>query len=299
MTKAIKKTANIAAIKDVNYELAHLNISGVTVGNKNAPVVLCLHGWLDNCASFLPFFEQMIATKSPLLDKFQFVAIDFPGHGLSSHRSADSQYHFIDWSYDVLQLLNVNQWKSVHIIGHSMGGMVATTFTSAFNDRVESLILVESIGLITDVDGPSEQIRKGLLSRLAMSAKRVPIHKDIDSAIKARMNVSDLNTQSAKLLVMRNLKQVEGGVTWRSDPRLKNVSAQRFSLKQAEQVVANIHCPVTVVLGDTGYDMVQSGVKVFSSHINNLQTLSITGGHHPHMESQQQFCQLVEQKYNK
>ncbi|WOH37882.1 alpha/beta hydrolase [Thalassotalea fonticola] len=281
-------------IRDISFALAHGKLAGITLGNPNAPVVLCLHGWLDNCASFLPFFNTLIAQDSELLTQYQFVAVDWPGHGQSEHRSKDAHYHFIDWCYDLLQLLEVNQWQQISIIGHSMGGMVATLFTSAFNDKVDKLILIEAIGLLTQNENPSEQLRKGMLSRLQLQNKQATVHKNIDAAVKARMNVSDLADTDAKLLVERGLHAVEDGVTWRSDARLRNVSPQRFALKQAIQVVANLHCPVTLVLGENGFDMVQTGVKIFAEHISNYQQFTIHGGHHPHMESPADLVAIVE-----
>lgn len=284
-------------IQDISFTLDQGKLAGITIGNSQAPVVLCLHGWLDNCASFLPFFNTLIAQDSKLLTQYQFVAIDWPGHGQSDHRSKDAHYHFIDWCYDLLQLLEVNQWQQISIIGHSMGGMAATLFTSAFNDKVDKLILIEAIGLLTQNENPSEQLRKGMLSRTLLQHKQATVHKNIEAAVKARMNVSDLGDSDAKLLVERGLQNVEGGVTWRSDARLRNVSPQRFSLKQAIQVVANLHCPVTLVIGENGFDMVQTGVKIFAEHISNYQQFTIDGGHHPHMESPEDFIEIVNKMF--
>ncbi|WNC69900.1 alpha/beta hydrolase [Thalassotalea nanhaiensis] len=286
-------------IRDVSYKLVHGKIAGITLGNPKAPVVLCLHGWLDNCASFLPFFDALIEQKSELLNQYQFVAIDWPGHGHSDHRSSDAHYHFIDWCYDLLQLLDVNQWQQITIIGHSMGGMAATLFTSAFNDKVDELILVESIGLLTQNENPSEQLRKGMLSRLQLQQKQTTVHQSVEAAVKARMNVSDLSDNDAKLLVERGLQTVESGVTWRSDARLRNVSPQRFSLKQAIQIVSNLHCPITLAIGENGFDMVQTGVKIFAEHISCYQQYTINGGHHPHMESPKAFIDIVEKALKK
>ncbi|OUS24873.1 hypothetical protein A9Q98_12955 [Thalassotalea sp. 42_200_T64] len=285
-------------ISEVEFKLAHCQLAGLSVGNEQAPVILCLHGWLDNSASFIPFFDTLIQQQSPLLKQYQFIAIDWPGHGKSSHRGDDAFYHAIDWSYDLLQLLTLMKWSQVSIIGHSMGGMVATVFTSAFNEKVENLLLVESIGVITESESPSEQLRKGMLSRLQLQDKTPTVHTNIESAIKARMNVSDLANDAARLLVERGLKEVAGGVTWRSDPKLRNTSPQRYSLKQAIQIVSNLHCPVGVVAGENGFDMIQKGIKIFAGHIANYQQHTINGGHHPHMESPAALMNIAEQMFN-
>lgn len=53
------------------------------------PIILC-HGWQDNAQSF--------ATLIPRLPpQFSYLAIDWPGHGLSSHLANGYDYHIIDF----------------------------------------------------------------------------------------------------------------------------------------------------------------------------------------------------------
>ncbi|WP_371372800.1 alpha/beta fold hydrolase [Thalassotalea aquiviva] len=271
-------------MRELTYHLGSTTICGLAIGDERKPVVLCLHGWLDNAASFIPLFEQIKATTS-LLEQYQFIAIDWPGHGLSSHRSVDAHYHFVDWCWDLLQLLESQHWQQVSLIGHSMGGMVASLFTSAFNDRVNKLVLIESIGLITLTESPSELLRQGLQSRLKSGQKQLRVHTSVESAVRARMNVSDLPNHCAQLIVERGLQSVKQGYCWRSDPRLKELSPQRYPLKQAVQVMTNIHRPVHLIFGDNGFDMVQAGIKLFSPLISDFQQTRVTGGHHPQMEN--------------
>ena len=56
--------------------------------------ILCLHGWLDNAASFNRLAPLLLLdSKSSLSEEQQqpmeIVALDFPGHGLSHHKSVD------------------------------------------------------------------------------------------------------------------------------------------------------------------------------------------------------------------
>uniref|UniRef100_A0A8C5JIS6 Serine hydrolase like 2 n=1 Tax=Junco hyemalis TaxID=40217 RepID=A0A8C5JIS6_JUNHY len=66
--------------------------------------VLCLHGWLDNANTF----DKLI----PLLPRgCYYVAMDFSGHGLSSHRPAGCPYHFLDYVTDVRRVAAGGYWK--------------------------------------------------------------------------------------------------------------------------------------------------------------------------------------------
>ena len=47
-------------------------------GQQGKPLLIALHGWLDNGASFLPL--------APYLADFHLVCVDLPGHGHSDHK---------------------------------------------------------------------------------------------------------------------------------------------------------------------------------------------------------------------
>ena len=292
--------STINTLEEVKYSFDTMSLQGIACGKQetNDNVVLCLHGWLDNAASFLPLMPHF---ETELTNK-RFIAIDWPGHGNSSHKSLDAHYHFIDWVYDLLQLFEVNQWQQVDIIAHSMGGMVASAFAAAFPEKVKSLVLLDSIGFISnEAEQSTQQLRDGMLSRFKSSSlynkqgsvKKKRYHESIDSAIKARVNVSDLQFEHAKLLVERGLiKEVEG-YRWRSDARLRNTSPYRLTLKQAEQFIRDIKCPVHLIYGSDGIDMVSSGLKHFGDIFQNFSSVELKGGHHVHMEQPQKTTQLI------
>jgi len=286
--------------EEVKYSFDTMSLQGIAYGEIETKdnVVLCLHGWLDNAASFLPLMPYF---GNELVNK-RIIAIDWPGHGNSSHRSLDAHYHFIDWVYDLLQLFEINQWEKVDIVAHSMGGMVASAFAAAFPEKVKSLVLLDSIGFISnEAEESTQQLRDGMLSRYKSSSlynkqgvnKKKRYHESIESAIKARVNVSDLQFEQAKLLVERGLiKEVEG-YRWRSDARLRNTSPYRLTLKQAEQFIRDIKCPVHLIYGSDGIDMVSSGLKHFGDIFQNFSSVELKGGHHVHMEQPQKTVQLI------
>lgn len=50
--------------------------------------MLGLHGWMDNAGTF----DRLAPLLSPSI---YFVAVELPGHGLSSHLPAGVPYHFV------------------------------------------------------------------------------------------------------------------------------------------------------------------------------------------------------------
>ena len=288
-------------MKSVNYSFENTSLQAVVSGNEDRKdnVVLCLHGWLDNAASFsplIPYFQQGLPEK-------HIVAIDWPGHGHSIHRSLDAHYHFIDWVYDLLQLFELNNWQQVDIVAHSMGGMVASAFAAAFPEKVKSLTLIDSIGFINTIEKKTtKQLRDGMLSRFKGSrlniekkgTKKKNYYQSIDSAIKARVNFSDLSYELAKLIVERGIIKELKGYRWRSDERLRNISPYRLSLKQAQQLIFDIECPVQLIYATNGLDMVRSGMKDFKVLFKKITLVELVGGHHVHMEQPQRTAELIQ-----
>ncbi|TWX64277.1 alpha/beta fold hydrolase [Colwellia sp. C1TZA3] len=272
--------------KTVEFDVNGRKISGISHGDEQGRLLLCLHGWLDNAASFQPLM--------PYLSNYHVIAIDWPGHGLSEHRGVDAHYHFLDWVYDLLSLFRSQQWQAIDIIGHSMGGMVASAFAAAFPEHVKSLTLIDSIGVLTsDVTTTTKQLRKGLLSRVTRDNKAKKYHTSLNSAVAARVLVSDLSTDNATIIVKRGIKQTKAGFIWRADSRLRSTSPYRFTLAQAEQLVADISTPVQLLYGSKGMEMVAKGLKCFGPLLKTLQVHKLTGGHHVHMEQAEYAAKLI------
>ncbi|MBA6391388.1 alpha/beta hydrolase [Colwellia sp. BRX10-3] len=277
-------TSNI--FKTIVFDVNGRKISGLSNGNVQGKLLLCLHGWLDNAASFEPLM--------PHLSNYHVIAIDWPGHGLSDHRSVDAHYHFLDWVSDLINIFRSQQWQAIDIVGHSMGGMVASAFAAAFPEHVKSLTLIDSIGLLTsDEMTTTKQLRKGLLSRLSQNTKVKKYHTSLDSAIQARVLVSDLSQANAALIVKRGIEQTESGFIWRSDNRLRSTSPYRLSMAQAKQLVADISIPVQLLYGSKGMEMVTEGLKHFGPLFKKLSVHKLIGGHHVHMEQAEHAAMLI------
>ncbi len=310
LTQRYVPVADNKEIEELSYQLADLTLAAVACGNKHHQPVLCLHGYLDNAASFLPLMQQMMQ-KSDLLLNRRIIALDWPGHGYSDHRSVGAHYHFFDYVSDLVALFELNNWQKIDIVAHSMGAMIASAFAAAFPEKVKSLTLIDSFGFIcAQPEQTTNQLRKGILSRV----KTVKSSRSFteETAVKARLNVSDLKYKHAKLIVQRSLIEVESSLSdkvsvndsntlyrWRSDPRLRTLSPYRLSLAQAQQLFSDIKCPLQLIYGDEGMAMVTKGLEHFSSRVNNLTTTKLTGGHHVHMEKTKELSPLLSHFFSK
>ncbi|MGW6790675.1 alpha/beta fold hydrolase [Streptomyces chartreusis] len=102
---------------------------------EGVPLVF-VHGWTANRHRW---DHQM----THFAKKRRVVRLDLRGHGESTGAGAR---RVDDLARDVLALLDHLRIERFAIVGHSMGGMIAQTIALAHPERVERMVLVNSIG---------------------------------------------------------------------------------------------------------------------------------------------------------
>ena len=239
--------------------------------------VLALHGWLDNAASFLPLL--------PLLPN-PVVALDFAGHGLSDHRPAEAATHYVDHVRDVLAVADELGWSQFILLGHSMGAGVATLFAGCYPERVARLVLIEGIGPpstpAADVAGT---LRRAIDDMQQLPGKQKPVYATLEQAVEARMRgFGGLSAACSQLLCERGLEPVPGGLTWRTDARLRLTSSLRLTEEQVEGFARAIRAPTLLIVGEQGLGG-QGQFRHRIDWIEGLQRVQLPGRHHLHMES--------------
>ena len=111
----------------------------------------------------------------PQLDFFtnySTLAYDILGHGKSSLKKQNIS--FDDFSDQLIKLIDELNFQKIHLVGFSIGSLIARNFATKFNDRLQSLVLLGSIYKRTEqqqkiVNERFNQAKKELkLSKLAL-----------------------------------------------------------------------------------------------------------------------------------
>ncbi len=267
-----------AGLREIVLDSPRGELAALRGGTPGGPRLLCLHGWLDNAASFLPL--------APHLAAFDLVALDLPGHGASAHRAPGYDYAFADWVHDVLDAMDALGWAQADLLGHSMGGAIASAVAAAAPARVRRLALVEALGPIAgDPAQAGQRLRDAVAARRAIAPRPTRVIPDVATAVAARLVASKMTPEAARLIVERNLRPVEGGLAWRSDPRLTLPSALRMAEETVQSLLRAIEAPVLVIAAEPSPPYFPGAVREARlACLAQGRAMVFDGGHHLHME---------------
>ena len=254
-----------------------LSIAAQEWGDPDGLPVLALHGWLDNCGSFAPL--------APLLEGVRLIAIDAPGHGLSSHRSADGTYNI--WQdvaviFDVAEQLGLSQFA---LLGHSRGAMVCTLIAGTFPERISHLGLLDSfVPGTVETKQQAEQLASSIYDRRKRFSRTSKVYPTVEALLATRLRgVTPLSDLSGPDILARGMEAVEGGYRWRSDEKLKMDSEIKLTPDLVQGFVERISCPILLLLSDSERMSRFYGMEAFAA---DMTVREIKGGHHFHMEEQ-------------
>ncbi|MDP9108852.1 MAG: alpha/beta hydrolase [Pseudomonadota bacterium] len=146
-------------LRGLQYHLRHW-------GAPEAPLLVMLHGWMDVSASFQFVVDALQRT-------WHVVAPDWRGFGLSDSHPSDT-YWFADYLGDLDALLQqLAPDRPVVLLGHSMGGNVATLYAGIRPHRISHLINLEGFGMpATNADQAPQRYARWLDELAAPAALR-------------------------------------------------------------------------------------------------------------------------------
>ena len=258
--------------------------------------MVILHGFLDLAWSF----ERVAA---PLAEHYHVIAPDFRGHGDSEQVGRGGYYYFPDYTADLARLLPRLTQKKLYIVGHSMGGMVASYFAGAFPDRVARLALLEGIG--PPVARPEDAPDRLLAHIATVDEVRTRTPTPLPSMEAARQRLlrahPKLDPEWAWILAERSTRPAPDGPPesriWKFDPLHKTRSPLVFQVAQFAAFVRRIQCPVLIVDGAQS-DMTFAHDPERQALYPNHTIETIATGHMMHFERPQELAALLLKFFN-
>jgi pimeloyl-ACP methyl ester carboxylesterase len=267
-----------------------LKLHYVDWGNSEKPPLLLVHGGRDHARNW-----DWVAHA--LRDEYHIIAPDLRGHG-DSQWSIGGSYAMIDYTLDVVQLLDALQMFPITVIGHSLGGSIALQYTGTYPDRVRKIVAIEGLGpppgLIKERPA-RERMQAWVAETQALSRRHPHRYKSLDEAY-ARMREANpqLSLERARHLTIHgSYRDEDGTYLWKFDNYVRAASPYLFNMREARELWSQITCPVLLIRGTESWasDPNKDGR---ANAFHDATVVNIEGaGHWVHHDQLDEFLQVV------
>lgn len=226
-----------------------LKLHFVDWGNSSAPPLLMVHGGRDHCRNW-----DALALR--LRADWHIMAVDLRGHG-DSQWASDGAYDMASYVYDLAQLMHRLGLGPLSVIGHSLGGSIATRYAGIEPGAFKQLIAIEGLGLsprmIRDSAAkPAGDKLRSWIGRARVQSGFAPKrYATLDDAV-ARMREQHvrLTAEQATHLATHGAAQNEDSTwCWKFDPYLNTWPPYDWPQSDVEQLWRAITCPLLCIYG--------------------------------------------------
>jgi pimeloyl-ACP methyl ester carboxylesterase len=257
-----------------------------------APLVLLLHGYQDTGDTF-QFLVDAFEHEWPL------AALDWRGFG----RSGWSQegYWFPDYLGDLDALLQMRSpSEPARLVGHSMGGNIASLYAGLRPQRVRCVVNLEGFGLPRTSPAQAPAHLRSWLDQI----KSVPPLKTYDSfeqlaAIIRHRYPRFGEAQSRYVAEAWGKLEADGRVHLLGDARHRWLNAILYKREDAEACWREIHAPLLMLIGEESALLPRLGADgsdaAFRANVPGIEIAHIAGaGHMLHIEKPNVIAPLIE-----
>ncbi|KAL2717733.1 putative serine hydrolase [Vespula squamosa] len=282
-------------------------VAGKLWGNdKSKQPILALHGWQDNAASF----DNLI----PLIKKHgPILAIDLPGHGLSTWLPQGQMYFEINYILLICRLKKYFGWEKVKLLSHSLGSHISFYYASLYPNETDYVISIDHLKppSIT-IKNYNKIFSKAIAQFLTVEKmeNKPPIYKKEELIQKwIKKSYNSLNANACEILMTRGVTEMSDGTVFiNRDPRLRILPVHNcWSHEQLKEMAVDIKCPYLVIQSDK--KMYIEDLKYYYDILDILKESSkdcryhfIPGTHHIHLIDAQALVKVIDpflEKYNK
>jgi pimeloyl-ACP methyl ester carboxylesterase len=242
-----------------------------------------LHGWLDCAASWEPLVQSLAKKQHAArrstgtqeqpqqeqqkTNRFRLLCVELAGHGKSSHRSglraSNGIYNLMDFVSDITRLIrDVLALRRCVLVGHSLGGHVATVVSAMIPSHIARLCLIESLGpRPLDDDAAYAATLAMAMASKSRPRSTLTVHKSLEAAaLKMSRGFTKTPLAACRVLVRRACVQVEcsggdggGGYVWRSDPMLVRRARAHWAESMVLSLFAAISANVLFIVASDGF----------------------------------------------
>jgi pimeloyl-ACP methyl ester carboxylesterase len=274
-------------------------VAGKMWGEPEDIPVIALHGWRDNAGSFDPLAQLL---------KFNFLALEIPGHGLSTHTPMGLQYHWPDSIFFLRYVVKHLGYKKVSLMGHSLGSTISYAYAGLYPDEVHKYVSIECgrSRILTypkdTADSWGETIDSLLNLEEKMLQQQSPEYTSAEIAERQQKGAFMSPTlKSAKILLKRGSKQSPSSpdkYTFTFDPRIRLDAFKRPSSETMLALCRRIKCPILNIYGNPGMNVkmekeYEESLAIWAKTSAKLEVHEVPGSHHLHINNPEKIAPLI------
>lgn len=283
------------------------HIAGKWWGRKDVRPILGIHGWQDNCGTF--------DTIAPLLPKhIGFLAIDLPGHGLSSRIPDGSLYYNFDYVILIRMICKKYKWDKISLLGHSLGGVMSFLYAATHPEDIDMFIAIDGFKPNTStpsetLDALSKDIESALVADERNRSKSEPPSYTIDELIERAHLGSrrSIAKETAHHIIVRGVARSKlnpDKFFFTRDARLKSNIPTSATLETSLEMVKNFKFPyVAIQATKSSFSNLGKDLDAFFGHLkeNNqfFEHHMINGTHHVHLNEPEKVIDIINNFINK
>jgi pimeloyl-ACP methyl ester carboxylesterase len=262
--------------------LEHIQVRSLRIGVRrwgcaDAPRLFFLHGWMDSS----PTFQFLV---DALQGAWQVIAPDWRGYGASQWLS--HPYWFPDYYADLHAILAHYSDEPVCLVGHSMGGNIASIYAGLRPERVSRLVMMDFLGLPVPTDADGSRPLGHWLDEVfkTPTLRTYPSHEALAQRLMAA-NPRLTPARAGFLSRAVSCTTEDGLVSMACDPWHRVPAPTLYRVEDAMASWQRVTAPVLMLLADEGYvqqrfasqpDEFQRRLRCFQHH----QMLTITDASH-------------------
>ena len=242
--------------------------------NKTAVLV---HGFADAAGTW-----DLVA---PLLTAagLRVLAPDMRGFGTSPRAGAGSYYHFVDYTFDLADVVDhLSPGEPIMLVGHSMGGAVVTMYAGAFPERVERFVNIEGLGPPDNAFelGPTRMRSWVEQVRSVRARPKVTTFTREEALVRLAANHRNVPRDVIEHRLPHLVHEVEPGrFAWHYDPLHRTTAPMPFFVRLFEQYAKRITAPALFVSGGpSGYHLPDEAERL--AFFPSITTTEIAGAGH-------------------
>ncbi|XP_053692532.1 serine hydrolase-like protein [Sabethes cyaneus] len=275
-------------------------LSGKWYGSSDVRPLLFIHGYCDNSGTF----DRLI----PLLPPHgSYLAIDLPGHGLSSNLPDGIVYHATDTIIVILRIMQAYNWTKVSLVGHSLGAMMCYMFIGIYPELVDLFVAIDAFQPYFPgkmLEHLAHHIERTLASDMANRRNELPkvyTHQEMLEKIHHGL-ASTIPKEICHHLLARNIaasKHRPEKYFFRQDSRTKFPNVLGWSMETNAQAARNITCPVLIIKAtdsihysdpDECKQLIELMKKKPSSHVTFV---TVKGCHYVHLIEPERVANVI------